>query len=75
MDFSGGGLFLQDSTLWMEKTTIADNAGNKQSAGIYCGSSKLTFIQSYIKENIGSNLFCDHCTVDNKNSECTCATC
>jgi len=72
---NGGGIYLQDSNVYLEKGTISDNSGNKDSAGIYCANSGLKFVSSYIKENIGANLFCDHCKITDDKSQCNCNTC
>jgi predicted outer membrane repeat protein len=72
---NGGGLSFEESNAYLQQCTIADNSGNKKSAGIYCSNSKIKFYQSYIKENIGANLLCDKCSITDYKSECTCALC
>jgi len=71
----GGGVYVLESKFIFNKGTISDNSGSRDSSGIFCKGSTMKFYLSYIKENIGPNIFCEKCAVNDEKSQCNCAQC
>jgi predicted outer membrane repeat protein len=76
INLKGGALYMSsNSSAFFTFASIANNNA-KLGGGIYCENSKVSFSKhSFIGNNGGGNLLCNHCKFNDQSKQCTCKKC